>query len=177
MRLFTRARPGDGSWVKRLAWTAVGYGVLVVFLSLLGYSPSAVLIAAFAVAFFSVAVLVADRLPDVSGDRWPLLRASSVGVGRGSDHRTASLASRLSTMDTASTERRLALAASLQEEIRGIVAAHVRRHDTRDVVHDPSAARAVLPPKLAAVLTGPPDPRLVDPAFLSTILDQVETLA
>lgn len=176
MRRLLARLGADGQWARRLAWTIIGYVVLVVALSLFGFSPAVALLGVFAVAAFSIVVLVADRLPDASGDRWPLLRASNAGTGRGSDHRTTALASRLSTMPTAGHDRRLALATTLQHEIQTVVDQHVRRHDIRDVIGDPEAAHAVLPKELADLVSGPPTTRLVEPEYLSLILDQLEAL-
>lgn len=166
------ARP----WRRRLAWVVGAYLALVLVLSVLGLEPRPIPLAAVVIVAASLLALLADRIPDGSGEQWPTAHVSHVGLGRGSDHRTTALAARLAGMPAADPARRLALASDLHTQLCLVIAQRVDRHDVRQVLTDPVAAAALLPPELADLVSHPPDARLVDPAYLSIVLDRIESL-
>jgi hypothetical protein len=67
------------------------------------------------------------------------------------------------------------LAAELQKQLRLVLIDQVQRERGRNLRLHPEAAHDVLPPELAAIVTGPVDPRLTDARYLSAILDRIES--
>ena len=155
------------------------YLVLLVLLQVLDLSPSALLLAALFIAGGSVFVYVDGRLDDNTPSAWPRLGASTLGLGRGTDHRTTSLARRLAALDTASAGSRRQLAVDIRTQVVVVMAGRVRRAHGRDLLTDP-AAHALVPPDLALLLEDPIDERvldrLVDPVALTRLLDRIESL-
>lgn len=164
---------------RRLLGVVAAYLVLLVLLQVLDLSPSPLLIAALFVAVGALLLYVDGRLDDNTPSAWPRLGASTLGLGRGADHRTTSLARRLGGVDGASSGSRRLLALDLQGQVVLVMAGRIRRAHGRDVLTDP-AARALLPADLALLLADPVDEkvldRLVDPTALTRLLDRIESL-
>src|SRR6478672_9815349 len=93
------------------------YAVTMVFLVLLGVSPSPVLIAAFFLAATSVFVVFSERFTSSHSEAWIVNPPSTAGLGRGSDHRTAALARRLEARVNEPSQRRN-LASDLQRPLK-----------------------------------------------------------
>lgn len=175
-RRHPRAMPKER---RRLLGAFAAYLVLLVLLQILGLSPSPLLIAALFVAGGSVLLYVEGRVDDNAAVAWPRLGPSTLGLGRGADHRTTSLARRLEGLATASAGSRRQLALDLHRQVVTVMAGRVRRTHGRDIITSPSA-RALLPADLALLLADPVDEqvldRLVDPAALTRLLDRIESL-
>ncbi|MEO9152500.1 MAG: hypothetical protein ABI243_08865 [Lapillicoccus sp.] len=124
-------------------------------------------------------VYVDGRIEDNAASDWPRLGASTLGLGRGADHRTTSLARRMAAVDTATPGSRRQLALDLRAQVVTVMVGRVRRAHGRDLVADP-AARSLLPADLALLLADPVDERvldrLADPAALARLLDRIESL-
>ena len=150
------------------------YAVTMVFLVLLGVSPSPVLIAAFFLAATTVFVVFSERFTSSHGEAWIVNPPSTAGLGRGSDHRTAALARRLESRATEPGQRRN-LAGDLQRQLRVVLADRVRRERGWDIVAHPELAYEALPPDLADLVARPADLRLTDVQYLSALLDRIES--
>lgn len=150
------------------------YAVTMVFLVLLGVSPSPVLIAAFFATAATVFAVFSERFTDSHSEPWIVNPPSTAGLGRGSDHRTAALARRLEARVGDPSQRRN-LAGELHREIRAVLADQVRRERGWDIVAHPELAYDALPRDLADLVTRPPDLRLVDVSYLSALLDRIES--
>lgn len=164
---------------RRLLGVVAGYLVLLALLQALGLSPKPLLIAAAFVAVGSVLLYVDGRLDDNTPSAWPRLGASTLGLGRGADHRTTSLARRLAGLATATAGSRRQLALDLHGQVVRVMVGRVRRAHGRDLLTDPTA-RELLPADLALLLADPVDERvldrLVDPPALTRLLDRIESL-
>ena len=175
-RLDPRALPKGR---RRLLAVVAAYLVLLALLQALDLSPSPLLIAALFVAVGSVLLYVDGRLNDSAPSAWPRLGASTLGLGRGADHRTTSLARRLAALDTATAGSRRQLALDIHAQVVQVLVGRARRVHGRDVLTDPTA-RALLPADLALLLADPVDEqildRLVDPPALTRLLDRIESL-
>ena len=150
------------------------YAVTMVFLVLLGVSPSPVLIAAFFLAATTVFVVFSERFTGSHSEAWVVNPPSTSGLGRGSDHRTAALARRLESRATEPGQRRN-LAGDLQRQLRVVLADRVRRERGWDIVAHPELAYEALPPDLADLVARPADLRLADVRYLSALLDRIES--
>lgn len=170
---------GQSTGRRRLLGAVAAYLVLVGLLQVLDLSPSPLLIAALFVAVGSMLVYVDGRIEDNAPSEWPRLGASTLGLGRGADHRTTSLGRRMAVIGTASPASRRQLALDLRAQVVTVLAGRVRRATGRDVHTDPEAL-ALLPADLALMLADPVDERvldrLVDPAALNRLLDRIESL-
>ena len=153
---------------------AVLYAVTMLFLVLLGVSPSPVLVAAFFLAAAVVFAVFSERFSGSYGEPWIVSPPSTAGLGRGSDHRTSALARRLEARATEPSQRRN-LAAELQQQLRIVLADRVRRERGWDIVAHPELAYDALPSDLADLVTRPPDLRLPDVQYLSAVLDRIES--
>lgn len=150
------------------------YAVTMLFLVLLGVSPSPVLVAAFFLAAAVVFAVFSERFSGSYGEPWIVSPPSTAGLGRGSDHRTSALARRLEARATEPSQRRN-LAAELQQQLRIVLADRVRRERGWDIVAHPELAYDALPSDLADLVTRPPDLRLPDVQYLSAVLDRIES--
>lgn len=150
------------------------YAVTMLFLVLLGVSPSPVLVAAFFLAGATVFVVFSERFTGSHSEAWVVAPASTAGLGRGSDHRTTALARRLEARADDASQRRN-LATDLQRQLRVVLADRVRRERGWDIVAHPELAHEALPPDLADLMTRPPDLRLADVTYLSALLDRIES--
>ena len=92
------------------------YAVTMVFLVLLGVSPSPVLVAAFFLAAAVVFAVFSERFGGSYSEPWIVSPPSTAGLGRGSDHRTSALARRLEARVNEPSQRRN-LAAELQRQL------------------------------------------------------------
>jgi hypothetical protein len=153
---------------------AILYAVTMVFLVLLGVSPSPILVAAFFLAAATVFGVFSERFTGSHSEPWIVNPPSTAGLGRGSDHRTSALARRLEARATDPSQRRN-LAGDLQRQIRVVLADQVRRERGWDIVAHPELAYEALPRDLADLVTRPPDLRLVDVPYLSALLDRIES--
>lgn len=160
-------------WRARAIRATAAYVVLMVVLVVLGVSPSPVLIAALFVAGTAVTGFLSDRFLDSHGEAWTTPGASTIGLGRGGDHRTVALARRLADPGS-DPQQRAHLAADLQRQLAAVLADRVARERGIDLLADPARADDVLPPDLADLVVRPADPRLVEPAYLSAVLDRIE---
>ena len=164
------------AWRRRLIGGFTAYAVLLLVLEALGLDPSPALFAAFVVAALSVLAFLGDRQRDTA-PLWPVQSASTVGLGRGADHKATALARRLAAVAEAPEAIRENLAKDVHAELSVVVADKVQRRHGRDVLTDPAAARELLPPELAELVLQPPDVhRLTEPAALSDLLDRIESL-
>ena len=171
----SRWRLGDQPvWRARLIQAVLAYAVLMLFLVLLGVQPSPVLIAALFVAATLGLAYFTDRFADSHGEAWVTPGQSTMGLGRGGDHRTVALSRRLADPGR-QREQRLHLAADLQQQLAAVLVDRVFRERGVDLAARPALAHELLPSDLAALVTGPPDLRLVDPAYLSSVLDRIES--
>ena len=161
-------------WRARVIRAVVAYAVLMLFLVVLGVQPSPVLIASLFVAATLVLAYVSDRFADSHGEAWVTPGQSTMGLGRGGDHRTVALSRRLADPGHQPDQRRH-LAADLQQQLAAVLVDRVVRERGIDLTTRPDLAHDVLPPDLAALVTEPPDVRLVDPAYLSFVLDRIES--
>lgn len=161
-------------WRARVIRAAVAYALLMLALVYLGVHPSPVLIAALVAAVTLVLAYVSDRFSDSHGEAWVTAGQSTMGLGRGGDHRTVALARRLADPGS-QPEARHHLAADLQRQLAAVLVDRVARERGIDLSARPDLAHDVLPSDLAALVTQPPDPRLVDPAYLSSVLDRIES--
>ena len=160
---------------RRLVFRVVVlYAVTMVFLVLLGVSPSPVLIAAFFLAAAVVFAVFSERFAGSYSEPWIVSPPSTAGLGRGSDHRTSALARRLEARVNEPNQRRN-LAADLQRQLRVVLADRVRRERGWDILAHPELAYDALPSDLADLMTRPPDLRLVDAHYLSALLDRIES--
>lgn len=159
---------------RRVLRALLAYAFVMVALVALGLSPSPILLAAFFVAGGAVAAFCTEHVADSVGDAWTATRPSTVGLGRGADHKTVALGRRLAARSNEPGQR-AHLAAELHDQLRAVLADQVRRERGRDILREPGAARDVLPPDLADLVEGPPDPRLVDARYLSALLDRIES--
>jgi hypothetical protein len=150
------------------------YAVTMVFLVLLGVSPSPVLVAAFFLAAAVVFAVFSERFTGSYGEPWIVSAPSTAGLGRGSDHRTTALARRLEARANEPSQRRN-LAADLQKQLRVVLADRVRRERGWDILAHPELAYDALPSDLADLMTRPPDMRLADAHYLSALLDRIES--
>jgi len=165
------------AWRRRLIGGFTAYVVLLLVLEALGLDPSPALFAAFVVAALSVLAFLGDRQRDTAPQLWPVQSASTVGLGRGADHKATALARRLAAVAEAPEAIRENLAKDVHAELSVVVADKVQRRHGRDVLTDPAAARELLPPELAELVLQPPDVhRLTEPAALSDLLDRIESL-
>lgn len=170
--------PGTGrrsGRVRAVLWGVAAYVGTVVVLSLLGLSPSVLLVAAVFVVAGTVAVHLDSRLADTLDGEWPRAGASTQGLGRGSDHRTASLARRLADARTATPGARALLVGEVHADLVAAIASRTRRAHGLDPRTD-ARGLALLPPDLAALVVEPPDDRLLDPDHLAHLLDRTESL-
>lgn len=159
---------------RRVLRGLLAYAVVMVLLVALGLSPSPVLLAAFFLAGGVLLAFCGDHVLDSGGEPWITTGPSTVGLGRGSDHRTVALARRLAARSNEPGQR-ANLAAELHQQLRAVLADQVRRERGRDILAEPGAARDVLPPDLADLVEGPPDSRLADARYLSAVLDRIES--
>ena len=150
------------------------YAVTMVFLVLLGVSPSPVLVAAFFLAAAVVFAVFSERFTGSYSEPWIVSAPSTAGLGRGSDHRTTALARRLEARANEPSQRRN-LAADLQKQLRVVLADRVRRERGWDILAHPELAYDALPSDLADLMTRPPDMRLADAHYLSALLDRIES--
>ncbi len=159
---------------RRLIRLAVAYVVVLLSLVGLGLSVSPILLGTLFLAGFAGVVFAVDRFGDDQDDPWTTNQPSTVGLGRGSDHLTTALARRLSNT-AAEPSIRASLAGELHRQLRTVVVDRVRRERGIDLAIHPDAADEVLPTELAALVTGPPDPRLTESRYLSDLLDRLES--
>ena len=160
---------------RRLVIRAAGlYAATMVFLVLLGVSPSPVLVAAFFLAAAVVFAVFSERFSGSYSEPWIVSPPSTAGLGRGADHRTSALARRLEARADEPSQRRN-LAAELQQQLRIVLADRVRRERGWDIVAHPELAYDALPSDLADLVTRPPDLRLPDVQYLSAVLDRIES--
>ncbi len=160
-------------WRARVIRAVLGYVVLMLVLVVLGVSPSPVLIASFFVAGTAVLAFFTDRFADSHGEAWVTPGQSTMGLGRGGDHRTVALSRRLADPGR-DPEQRAHLAADLQRQLAAVLTDRVARERGVDLLSRPDLAYDVLPSDLADLVAKPPDPRLVDAAYLSAVLDRIE---
>lgn len=153
---------------------ALLYAVTMVFLVLLGVSPSPVLVAAFFLVAAVVFAVFSERFSGSYSEPWIVSPPSTAGLGRGSDHRTSALARRLEARADEPSQRRN-LAAELQQQLRIVLADRVRRERGWDIMAHPELAYDALPSDLADLVTRPPDLRLPDVRYLSAVLDRIES--
>jgi len=153
---------------------ALLYAATMVFLVLIGVSPSPFLIAAFFVAGTTIFAVFSERFTGSHSEPWIVNPPSTAGLGRGSDHRTSALARRLEARATDPSQRRN-LAADLQRQLQVVLADRVRRERGWDILARPDLAYEALPSDLADLVTRPPDLRLVDAQYLSALLDRIES--
>lgn len=161
-------------WRARVIRAVVAYAVLMLVLVLLGVQPSPVLIAALVAAVTLILAYVTDRFTDSHGQAWVAAGQSTMGLGRGGDHRTVALSRRLADPGN-QPEARRHLAADLQRQLAAVLVDRVARERGVDLSARPDLSADVLPSDLAALITEPPDVRLVDPAYLSSVLDRIES--
>ncbi|MEP6797612.1 MAG: hypothetical protein ABI890_05660 [Lapillicoccus sp.] len=170
---------GRRLWRRPLVGAVAAYLVLVVLLQALGLNPSPPMFAGLFLAVGAVAVYVDGRIADNDPTAWPRLGASALGLGRGADHRTTSLARRLESVGTATPGSRRQLAADIHRQLVPVIVGRLRRSRGRDLTDD-AEALALLPPEVAALLADPVDERvldrLVDPTTLARLLDRIESL-
>ncbi|MEO7233861.1 MAG: hypothetical protein ABIW80_00655 [Lapillicoccus sp.] len=160
-------------WRARVIRAVVGYVVLMLALVLLGVSPSPVLVAALVVAGTIVMAFFSDRFSESHGEAWVTPGQSTLGLGRGGDHRTVALSRRLADPGR-DPQQRAHLAADLQRQLAAVLADRVARERGVDLLAHPDRAYDVLPSDLADLVAQPPDPRLVDAAYLGAVLDRIE---
>lgn len=153
---------------------ALLYAVTMVFLVLLGVSPSPVVVAAFFLVAAVVFAVFSERFSGSYSEPWIVSPPSTAGLGRGSDHRTSALARRLEARADEPSQRRN-LAAELQQQLRIVLADRVRRERGWDIMAHPELAYDALPSDLADLVTRPPDLRLPDVQYLSAVLDRIES--
>jgi hypothetical protein len=161
-------------WRARTIRAVLAYVVVLLALVALDLSPSPALLGALFVAGTVVVGFFADRFADSHGEAWVTPGQSTLGVGRGGDHRTVALARRLADPGQ-QPEQRLHLAADLQRSLTAVLADRVARERGVDLVAHPELAFDVLPSDLAELVAKPPDPRLTDVAYLSGVLDRIES--
>ena len=169
------ATGGSRRGLRAVGRGAVGYLVLVVVLDLLGLHPSPLLMAAGALALAGLLAYL-DATLGTDDPPWP--HGGGVptrGLGRGSDHRTAVLARRLSDAPEASAGSRQHLAQEVRADLVSAVVSRVGRSHGLNPTTDPRAL-LLLPPEVAAVVRGPADERLLDPDTLTRLLDRIEQL-
>jgi hypothetical protein len=166
-----RELPGGRRLVVRVVLL---YAATMIFLVLLGVSPSPVLVAAFFLAGTTIFVAFTERFIGSQSEAWIVNPPSIAGLGRGSDHRTSALARRLEARADDPSQR-LNLAADLQKQLRVVLADRVRRERGWDVLAHPDLAYEALPSDLADLITRPPDLRLADVQYLSALLDRIES--
>jgi hypothetical protein len=162
-------------WRARAIRAALAYAVVMLALVALGLSPSPLLIAAFFAAGAAVVGFFGDRFLDSHGEAWVSPGRSTMGLGRGGDHRTVALARRLADPGS-EPDQRAYLAADLQRQLAAVLADRVSRERGVDLLRRPDLAYDVLPSDLADLVARPPDPRLCDPAYLSAVLDRMESV-
>jgi hypothetical protein len=162
------------AWRARIIRAVAAYAALMLFLVVLGVQPSPLLIAALLVAATLVMAYVSDRFMDSHGEAWVTPGQSTLGLGRGGDHRTVALSRRLADPGRQPDQRRH-LAADLQQQLAAVLVDRVVRERGVDLAAHPDLAHDVLPSDLAALVISPPDLRLVDPAYLSSVLDRIES--
>lgn len=163
-----------GRTARRLRWLVIAWASGCVLLSLMSFAPSVSLLAAVGLVV-AVLALVLD-VPAASGPRnWSTQDSSPGRLARGSDHPTLMLAARLATTDD-HPDRTAALAAEVQERVRAVLAARLRRRAIHPSDTPERALGDALDPDLAALLDGPPDRRLLDPTVLDRILTGIEAL-
>ena len=150
------------------------YAVTMVFLVLIGVSPSPVLVAAFFLAATTILAVFSERFVGSYGETWVVNPPSTSGLGRGSEHRTSALARRLEARAGDPSQRRN-LAADLQRQLQLVLADRVRRERGWDILAHPDLAYEALPSDLADLVTRPPDLRLADARYLSALLDRIES--
>ena len=161
-------------WRARVIRAVVAYAVLMLFLVFLGVQPSPLLIAALVVAVTVALAYLTDRFAGSHGEAWVTPGQSTMGLGRGGDHRTVALSRRLADPGHQPEQRRH-LASDLQQQLAAVLVDRVARERGIDLTRRPDLAHDVLPPDLAALVTNPPDVRLVDPAYLASVLDRIES--
>ena len=159
---------------RRLLQAGLAYAVVLLGLVALGLSPNALLLGAFFVVGLAVVAFFADRFLDSQGELWFPGNPSMTGLGRGSDHRTVALARRLANREKDASQRRN-LAAEIQRQLQVVLADRVRRERGWDIIARPDLAYEALPGDLADLVARPPDPRLVEPEYLSALLDRIES--
>ena len=152
--------------------------VLVVFvvgfsaLYLLGFSPDPVLFGAGAVLVLCIAAAADAETAPLAGS-WTAGDLSSTAERLGSDHVTTTLARDLAQLRDDShiaTE----LAARVHRRISAILEARVWRNQGVDLRSNVAWARQILPPDLADIYVGPPDPRLLQPDRLGELIARIE---
>ena len=153
---------------------ALLYAATMVFLVLIGVSPSPFLVAAFFLAATTVFAVFSERFTGSYSEPWIVNPPSTAGLGRGSDHRTSALARRLEARAADPSQRRN-LAADLQHQLRLVLADKVRRERGWDILAHPDLAYEALPSDLADLVTRAPDLRLADAQYLSALLDRIES--
>lgn len=162
-------------WTGVLLWSALTYVVAVLVLSLLGLRVQLVLLAGVVVAVVSL-LAWADRGGALLTDpEWPVTRASTRGLGRGSDHRTSARAQRLAGARDAPADVRAHLAAEIRADLLPAIASRSLRRHGLDATSDPRLL-TLLPPLLADVVAHPADERLLDPRHLDAVLREVDAL-
>ncbi len=153
---------------------AVGYLALVVVLVLLGMHPSPLLLGAGALTLGGLLAYL-DVAMGTDDPPWPCADISTRGLGRGSDHRTASLARRLAGAPESSAGARQHLAEQVRADLVAAVVSRVGRSHGLDPTTDPRVL-PLLPPDVAALVSEPADERLLDPHTLTRLLDRIEQL-
>lgn len=161
-------------WRARIIRAVLAYAVVMLVLVALGLSPSPLLIGAIFAAGTAVVAFFGDRFVGSHGEAWVTPGQSTMGLGRGGDHRTVALSRRLADPGR-QPEQRAHLASDLQRQLSAVLADRVLRERGVDLVAHTHRAYDVLPPDLADLVARPPDPRLCDPAYLSALLDRIES--
>lgn len=162
-------------WVGLLAWSAVAYVILVLVLTLLDVQVSLVLLAGVVLAVVSGLAWLDRGGLLVSDPEWPSGGVSTRGLGRGSDHRTSARGQRLAGAPTAPADVRAHLASEIRADLLPAIASRSLRVHGLDPTSDPRLL-GLLPPSLADVVAHPADERLLDPAHLGRVLDDLDHL-
>ncbi len=146
-------------------------GTLVV-LELLSLRPSVPLLAAATLGVLALGPAARDPA-EPAGREWVAGDLGGATLGRGSDHATTMLAHDLLAVtgpDHAEPAQRI------HARLRASIEAALWRSQGVDLRADPAWADRLLPPDLAAVYTGEPDPARLRPAALAALLTRIEQL-
>lgn len=168
-------RPG---WIRHLA-IAVGAWLLASLgLPLIGITLDPVLTLTLTVSAVVLAEVLSQAAAAADSAQWSAPMAARPGLGRGSDHSTAALATRLREIDGAGPGSRTHLAARIREELAQATRAGLERRYGTASPDDPRVAdRLGTDPDLAAALSGHlTDRDLTTTDTIARLLTRIEEL-
>lgn len=166
--------PGSRRQWRRALRFALTWLAVVLGLAGLGLQPAVPLLAAVAVAAYTLVVTVEEPVREeisswVSGD------LSGVSLTRGSDHRTTALAEQLARVP-ANPDTMVELSRRVHQRLCAVLDARVWRAQHIDLPRNMEWARQILPPELADLYLLDPTPDLLRAETLDRHLTRIEQL-